>query len=107
MTVSVKGLVSPRYVATIEVREDVPLMARIVDFPAAGLTRLSRSPAGFAWYDLFTEGASGPFVAAGFGDATLQRLVDRAAYDLLPGFQVIGRASRPGPDESVRNEGGA
>ena len=104
MTVSVKGLVSPRYVATIEVREDVPLMARIMDLPAAGLTRLSRSPAGFAWYDLFTEGTNGDVVAAGLGNATLQRLVDRAAYDLLPGFQVISRVSRPG---SGRDEGSA
>ena len=104
MTVSVKGLVSPRYVATIEVREDVPLMARIMDLPAAGLTRLSRSPAGFAWYDLFTEGTNGDVVAAGQGTATLQRLVDRAAYDLLPGFQVISRVSRTNPD---RDEGGA
>jgi hypothetical protein len=107
MTISIRGLVSPRYVATIEVREDVPLMARVRELPAAGLSRLSRSPAGFAWYDLFTEGASGPFVAAGFGNAALQRLVDRAAYDLLPGFQIIGRASHPDSDESVRNEGGA
>ena len=106
MTVSVQGLISPRYVATIEVREDVPLMARIVDHPPAGLSRLSRSPVGFAWYDLFSEGVNGPLVAAGFGNAALRCLVDRAAYDLLPGFQVISRVNRPDSDESVR-EGGA